>query len=280
MADRTFTLLALVGSLGGALGASTVALAGGEFGAGCGTSPASQPEMIAPEPGDAGKPVTPSPAKPAPESGSWGGCVNQAAFVADGSVSPAIEPAVLFQQLVNRYKGLHFYRDTARIVHVTHRGGEETSRVETEIDCEVRDGGLKVESPTSQARSAMGLDMPVRKSPAAEALQRGYDLWLAPHMALKFAAEPLKTFRSGVDEGFTPTEAEHVTIDNREMLHVELRSGDGLSESCTAKFDLFINPDTMLVERIDGEQSMPDGARCTTSMQITPRDYESEPAQQ
>jgi hypothetical protein len=47
-----------------------------------------------------------------------------------------------------------------------------------------------------------------------------------------------------------------------------------LSESCTARFDLFINPETMLVERIDGEQQLPDGARCTTTMQITPHVYE------
>lgn len=273
MGHRNFTIAAFVGFLA----VTSIALASGESDNAPGLAPASQPGTdAAPAPisRDIAKPVAASPSAPT----DWGGCMNEAALVADGSISPAIEPAALFEQLVKRYKGLHFYRDTARIVHITHRAGEETSRLETEIDCEVRDGGLKVETPTSQARSSIGLDLPVRKSAATEAMQRGYDLWLAPHMALKFADEPLKTFRSGVEEGFTPTEAEHVTIDNREMLHMELRSGDGLSESCTAKFNLFINPETMLVERIDGEQNLPDGGRCTTSMQITPRDFESEPA--
>jgi hypothetical protein len=93
-------------------------------------------------------------------------------------------------------------------------------------------------------------------------------------MALKFDDEPLKHFRAGVDEGFTSTGADAVTIDNRKMVHVALRSGDGLSENCTARFDLFINPETMLVERIDGEQKMPDGGSCTTSLQITPREVD------
>lgn len=236
--------------------------------------PGSVTKVAPAEPGDSAKarPVVPTAA--VPEKAVTEGCVTAA----------IIDPSALFQQLVARYRELEFYRDTARIVHVTHRMGEETSRLETEIDCEIRDGELKVTTPSSQIRSSLGLDLPVRKSTAAQAADRGYDLWLAPHMALRFADDPLKNFRNGVEEGFTPTEAERVVIDNRDMLLVELRSGDGLSESCTAKFDLFINPDTMLVERIDGEQHMPDGARCTTSMHITPHLYDApfdvEPATQ
>lgn len=207
-----------------------------------------------------------------------GDCASAAALAPDESITPSIDPAVIFQQLVKRYKGLHFYRDTSRLVQITSREGEEPSRVETEIGCEVRNGALTVQTPASQARSSVGLDLPVRPSPAAEAAQRHMELWLAPHMSLKFADEPLKDFRRGVQEGFTPTDVESVTIDDRKMLHVELRSGDGLSEDCTAKFDLFINPDTMLVERIDGKQRMPDGANCTTSLHITPSDFENEPA--
>lgn len=263
MLDRQSILASLIGVL--ATGAAAVACPRGEN------------DVIKPSAGAAAS-------QPAPASASnatgWAGCA-EPSMVIDGSISPAIEPAAIFEQLVRRYKGLHLYRDTTRLVQITSREGQETSRIETEIGCEVRNGDLKVQTPAAQARSSVGLDLPVRQSPAAEAAQRGYDLWLAPHMALKFADEPLKNFRSGVDEGFTATEAEAVTIDDKRMLHVELRSGDGLSESCTAKFDLFINPETMLVERIDGEQRMPDGANCTTSMHITPREAEGgEPALQ
>jgi hypothetical protein len=191
----------------------------------------------------------------------------------------ALDPDAFFQSLVQRYKGLNLYRDTARLVQVTTRGGEEASRVETEIGCEMRDSALHVTTPTSQARSSLGLSLPVRKSPIARVAQHEHDLWLAPHMKLKFADEPLHDFRAGVKEGFTATGAESITINDRPMVHIELRSGDGLSDSCNAKFDLFVNPQTMLVERIDGEQRLPDGARFTTTLEIKPQQAEGgEPA--
>jgi hypothetical protein len=262
MPDRQTILAGLIGVL--ATGAAAMA------------GPRGENDTIKPSTGAAASQPAPAPGGSAT---AWAGCTDPSVAI-DGSISPAIEPAAIFEQLVKRYKGLHLYRDTTRLVQVTSREGQETSRIETEIGCEVRDGDLKVQTPATQARASIGLDLPVRQSPAAEAAHRGYDLWLAPHMALKFADEPLKNFRSGVDEGFTATEADSVTIDDKKMLHVELRSGDGLSESCTAKFDLFINPETMLVERIDGEQRMPDGASCTTSVHITPTEFEVEPAQQ
>jgi hypothetical protein len=185
-----------------------------------------------------------------------------------------LDAAAFFDRLVNRYRGLHSYRDTARLVHVTTRDGEESARLETEIGCEVRDGDLRVTTPTSQAREALNLALPVRPSPVAEATERGYALWLAPHMALKFDDDPLKHFRAGVDEGFVATEAEAVTIDNRKMVHLEVRSGDGLSEDCAAKFDIFVNPETMLVECIAGEQRLPDGASSVTTLHIAPQETE------
>jgi hypothetical protein len=82
-----------------------------------------------------------------------------------------------------------------------------------------------------------------------------------------------------VDEGFTATGAESVTIDNKPMVHVELKSGDGSSEDCQAKFDLFVNPDSMLIERIEGEQVLPDGANYSTTLQITPGEVASPQAE-
>lgn len=198
---------------------------------------------------------------------------------AASTASPAIDPVEFFQRLVARYRGLYLYRDVATITHITRRDGRESNRVQTQITCEVADGKLTVTTPASQARKGLGVDLPVRQSqPTAEA-KRNYDLWLAPHMALKFTDEPLKKLRAGVDEEFTATEAESVTIDNKPMVHVELRSGcarDGASERCAAKVDLYVNPDSMLVERIDTQQQLPDGADYSTSMQITPEEVEGE----
>ena len=108
-----------------------------------------------------------------------------------------------------------------------------------------------------------------------------YNLWLAPHMALRFTDDPLKEFRLGVKEGFTPTKAEHVTVEKKQWVRLELKSGDGLSEDYTARFDLFVNLQSMLIERIEGEQRLPDGAEYRTTLDITPiLTEQSEPANQ
>ena len=187
-----------------------------------------------------------------------------------------LDPAVFFQRLVNRYRGLHLYRDVVNVVQVTQREGHESSRVETQIACEVSNGTLKVQTPASQVREGLGLGLPVKQSQGVKDAKQKYDLWMAPHMALKFTQEPLKHMRAGVDEGFTATEAESVTIDNKKMVHVELRSGDGLSEDSSAKFDLYVNSDSMLIERIEGEQRLPDGASYSTTLEITPGEVQAE----
>lgn len=186
------------------------------------------------------------------------------------NLAPKIDPVSFFQKLVDRYHHLDAYKDTASVVQLTQRQGEESSRVETQIACEISDGKLHVHTPESQARKGLGLDVPVKKSKPVQDAQQRYDLWLAPHMALKFTEEPLKDLRAGVDEGFTATQAEAVMIDNKQLVHVALRSGDGLSDDCSAKFDLYVNSDSMLIERIDGEQKLPDGANYSTTLHITP----------
>jgi len=180
------------------------------------------------------------------------------------------DAATFFAQLVERYRSLDAYKDTARLVETTHREGEEPNRVETTMACEVASGELKVDTPNRQVRDSLGVGLPVKTSPPLKESKRKFDLWLAPHMALKFTEKPLKEFRAGVDEGFTATEVEAVTIDNKKMMHVALRSGDGRSEDCDAKFDLYVNRESMLIERIDGEQRLPDGASYCTTLHITP----------
>lgn len=181
-----------------------------------------------------------------------------------------IDPLRFCQDLIRRYQGLSDYRDTTKVVQVTQRRGEGPSRVESSINCQITAGKLKVQSPNSQMREATGLNLPLHSTQAMRDLQMKYDLWLAPHMAMKFADKPLKNLRAGVEEGFTATQAESVTINDKPMVHVELRSGDGLSQDCAAKFDLFVNAESMLIERIDGEQRLPDGASYVTSLEISP----------
>jgi hypothetical protein len=186
----------------------------------------------------------------------------------------ADDAAEFFDRVVDRYRQLHLYQDTARVVQITQRNGRETSRVESQLRCEVADGKLNVVTPANQLLGSLGVALPFKSNQGAKEAKAAYDLWLAPHMAMKFAEQPLRQLRAGVDEGFTATNVEKTTIDNKPMVHVELRSGDGLSEDCTAKFDLYVNSDSMLIERIEGQQKLPDGAEYTTTVHITPTQHE------
>lgn len=191
------------------------------------------------------------------------------------ATQPRLDPVDFFERLVSRYRGLHMYKDTVDLIQVTQREGEESSRVRTRINCEIADGRLRIQTPASQVKSNLGLNLPLKSSSPMRESQLRYDLWLAPHMAMKFTDKPLKNLRAGVDQGFVATGIESVTIDNKPMVHVELRSGcgeDSLSEDCAAKFDLYVNSDSMLIERIEGEQRLPDGASYSTTLQITPID--------
>jgi hypothetical protein len=180
------------------------------------------------------------------------------------------DPVVAFQRVVDRYRRLMTYRDTVRLIQITQRDGEEARRIETQLACDITDGQLHVESIHQKLRRTLGIDLPLQTTPSMQATQQHLDLWLAPHMAMRFTDTPLKQFRAGIDEGFTPIEVESVIIDNKTLVHIELKSGDGQSESCNARFDLFVNPDSMLIERIDGEQRLPDGASFQTTLHITP----------
>jgi hypothetical protein len=194
----------------------------------------------------------------------------------------AIDPRVFFEMLVARYRALGAYSDVTSIVQVTQRFGElpeHGQRIETRVLCDIAAGKLNVRTPASQIRHALGLvELPFDPPHAVQEAQLDYELWLLPHMTLRFADNPLEQFRAGVPEGFTATEAAPVTIDEKPMVHLELKSGDGMSDAYNARFDLYVDPDSMLIERIQGEQRLPDGGNLQTSLEITPLRAEIAPA--
>jgi len=190
--------------------------------------------------------------------------------VASATSATVSDATLFFDRLVEHYRSLDVYDDTAQLVETTHRDGETSARVETTMACHVAAGELRVNTLAREVRDSLGMAVPVKTTPPMKDSLRKFDLWLAPHMALKFTETPLKEFRAGVDEGFTATEVASVTIDEKDMLHLALRSGDGRSDHCDAKFDLYINRESMLIERIDGEQRLPDGASYCTTLHITP----------
>lgn len=183
-----------------------------------------------------------------------------------------LDPAQFFDQLVHRYRALTAYSDRTRIIQITRdHDQEKLKRTETEISSDFSDGKLMVESAASQLRSHLGLNIPIRQTEEISELSSKYRLWLLPHLSLKFSEKPLEEFREGVSEGFTATDAAEVTVDDKPMVHLELTSGDGLSGDYNARFDLYIDPESMLIERIEGRQRLPDGGDSETTFQITPR---------
>ncbi len=182
-----------------------------------------------------------------------------------------LDADAFFAALVERYRGLTAYRDTAEVVQVTRRDGEEPHRVETRIACVIEDGTLRVETPGSQVREAMHLEVPVRMSPAMRTLQLRYNLWLAPHLMLRFTDKPLAKFRLGVEKGFKVIGAEPVVVRDRQLVHLTLQSAETDGEAkAVGRFDLFVDPALMLMVRVEGRQRLPDGADYHTTLDITP----------
>lgn len=184
--------------------------------------------------------------------------------------SVKMDPLAMFESLVARYRGLSTYRDSAHLVQVTQRKGDEDLRSVSNFLCEVDDGKLQLITTDKQIRDGLGLNLPIRKTDAMKEIELRYQLWLAPHMTLKFTDDPLMELRAGIEEGFTPTSVETVLLDDKPMLLLQLQSGDGLSGVFDAKFDFFVNPDSMLIERIEGVQHLPDGSDFITTLEITP----------
>jgi hypothetical protein len=191
---------------------------------------------------------------------------------------PRIDPARFFDVLIEHYRSLKIYEDTAQVTQVMQRAGEEPTELQTQIGCEIEEGRLHVQTPASQLARGIGLELECRKTEAMKAAGLRYDIWLAPHMALRFADEPKRQFREGVEDGFVATDAETIIIDARPMLLLELRSGEGGDEDCEARFDLYVNPQSLLIERIEGTQRLPDGGNYQTTLEITPLAAEIEAA--
>ncbi len=184
--------------------------------------------------------------------------------------APAIEPAALFATLAERYRQLAVYEDAADVEQVTEPPGGEARRHELRIACRLEGGRLRITTPGSQVLEGAGLEDSQDLSPALRELTERYNLWLAPHMVLHCAEQPLRTFRAGVPEGFVPIEAEPVELEGRSLIRLRLESpvAADAGRPPTARFDLWIEPKSMLIERIEGTQRLPDGSTYRTTLEI------------
>lgn len=231
-----------------------------------------------------------SPAPHHPQSADPGRDTDPADFVPALSPAPnafnipvPIDPVSFFEQLVERYRTLGAYADHTRVVEVTTPAGGEAQRRETQLQCEITPKGeLRVSTPGAALLSDLGLSLPFTLSDPMLRSRLAFDLWQAPHLGLRFRDDPLRDFRDGVDDGFTAARARPVRVGARDLVQLELEANadhDDADQDGPAQFDLYIDPQSMLVERIEGRERLPDGASYETTLEIQPRevrDYDGE----
>jgi len=194
----------------------------------------------------------------------------------------AIDATMFFQQLVQRYRSLRLYEDEATLVEVTQREGEQPTRRESHLNCEITDSGeLKIRTPKQAALRGLGLDIPFRTSEPMREAQRSFGLWLAPHLGLRFWDDPLRELRSsspgedtrddGSTERLKPKRATSMKVGDRAVVQLELSSAEDVDADGEgdAEFDLYVDPNSMLVERVEGRERLPDGASYETTLEIT-----------
>lgn len=196
------------------------------------------------------------------------------------STGEIIDPANFFQLVVDRYRTLSSYQDTMHVVEVTHQDGKEVQRRETDVRCEITDEGeLRVRTPGAMLRDELGLGVPFSHTKSMEETRRRLDLWLAPHLGLRYLENPLHDFREGIEKGFTAKSAKAVKVNDRSMVQIELASDDDVDDTKDgedASFDLYIDPESMLVERIEGRQQLDDGSISRTTVEISVGDVRNE----
>ena len=175
-----------------------------------------------------------------------------------------LDPIRFFKRLVDRYRSIEDYVEETEIERITHDPATDDPpiRMRTRVRAEVRDARLIVERPGL-------LDDVGRSLTSSKPGATAQDLWLLPHLRLRFSDSPLEEFRPTEEGGFRAAEADRVVVDDREMVRVELRAGGEAESGPTdARFSLLVDPERMLVERVEGEEWLPGGLRQQTTLRI------------
>jgi hypothetical protein len=187
----------------------------------------------------------------------------------DGSRTEAL---AFFQRLVERYRALHRYTEEAEVEQVTDDPATDAPPIRTRsrVRAEVDDRQLTVES--SSLVDAISDTLRPSENGATDA-----ELWMLPHLRLKFDEKPMESFRPAARTAFRASEIDRVRVDDRELVRVELLSGE--TGAPDAKFSLYVDPDRMLVERVEGDEWLPGGLRHRTTVRIDAQEVlESRPA--
>lgn len=193
---------------------------------------------------------------------------------ADAASMPASllveDPIEFFERLVDRYRQIRTCREEVRIETVTEDPSTDDPAVRSRVRVVAEIAEDRLEVRTSElVGEALDLLGPMESEGPTGATES--DLRLLPHMRLRFSLDPLEGFGGSSSEALRPSEMDTVLLDDREMVRVELRRGE--SGSPDATFKLFVDPESMLVERIEGEEWLPGGLCHQTTVRVEEREW-------
>ena len=173
------------------------------------------------------------------------------------------DPIAFFERLVLRYRSLRRYAERVEVLQITKdpETDDPGIRTLTRARAEITGDDLRVDRSglASKAMDALALDEATTGASDAE-------LWMLPHLSLRFTDQPLEHFRPGDRGPFRPSELDRVTVKDRQLVRVQLLAGD--EEDPAARFNLFIDPERMLVERVEGDEWLPSGLHHQTTVRI------------
>ncbi len=192
----------------------------------------------------------------------------------------ATEVRVFWERLVERYRSLRFYRDETHLTQVRAGSGADGAAASgarsLDMECTLDAGRLSVRTPASQLAEMPRRALPPGAWPAVvEALERQQDLWMAPHLALRMSDSPLKDMRPGLDSALAPVEMTAVTLRERPLLRLSLVTTQP-APARPATVHLWVEPRTMLIERVETEETLAGGDTLRTQLEIVPRQALSE----
>ncbi len=155
---------------------------------------------------------------------------------------PRIDAASVLDILQRRYGSLRAHHERGQLIERIDVGDRVENRTETTVECVIREGRFAVTTTARRLRAMLGRVLPVRSGPGVTEASRDLDQWIAPHAVLDREAR--------TDLG--PAAASRVRIDDRDFIRLDLEGGGD-------RLELFVNPETVLVERASGVRPLPGG---------------------
>ena len=173
--------------------------------------------------------------------------------VVASSIAVAQEsPDDLFEEVHRRHLALERFAEDLQVVQIVSDEATDAAPVttRTRVRLEVDGDDCRIDRPTVAPRL-------VEPSGEDGGGPTEADLQLLPHLRLRFDDDPLANLRRGRPDGFTPVAMEHDELDGRPIVRLELQSGPSETPEAWVRFE--IDAESLLVDRVIGEEALAGG---------------------